>query len=67
MLVNLKTILSGAREGGYAVGLFNCVTLELYLIHISSSSAGPPAASNSARYCSQPVSTSSWPPSIWDR
>lgn len=29
MLVNLKTILSGAREGGYAVGLFNCVTLEM--------------------------------------
>ena len=29
MLVNLKTILSGTREGGYAVGLFNCVTLEM--------------------------------------
>ena len=27
MLVDLKTILSGTREGGYAVGLFNCVTL----------------------------------------
>ena len=29
MLVDLKTILSGTREGGYAVGLFNCVTLEM--------------------------------------
>ena len=29
MLVDLKTSLSGTREGGYAVGLFNCVTLEM--------------------------------------
>ena len=29
MLVNLKTILADTRERHYAVGLFNCVTLEM--------------------------------------
>ena len=29
MLVNLKTILADTRRRGYAVGLFNCVTLEM--------------------------------------
>ncbi|HIU31761.1 MAG TPA: class II fructose-bisphosphate aldolase [Candidatus Caccousia avistercoris] len=29
MLVNLKTILADTREKHYAVGLFNCVTLEM--------------------------------------
>ena len=29
MLVNLKTILADTREKKYAVGLFNCVTLEM--------------------------------------
>lgn len=29
MLVNLKEILKHTREHGYAVGLFNCVTLEM--------------------------------------
>lgn len=29
MLVNLKTILADTREKRYAVGLFNCVTLEM--------------------------------------
>ena len=29
MLVDLKTILADTREKHYAVGLFNCVTLEM--------------------------------------
>ena len=29
MLVNLKTILADTRRRHYAVGLFNCVTLEM--------------------------------------
>ena len=29
MLVGLKTILADTREKHYAVGLFNCVTLEM--------------------------------------
>ena len=29
MLVNLKTILADTRQKKYAVGLFNCVTLEM--------------------------------------
>lgn len=51
MLVDLKTILADTREKHYAVGLFNCVTLEMTKgilaaaeeLH-SPSSSGPPKA-----------------------
>ena len=43
MLVDLKTILADTREKHYAVGLFNCVTLEMTK-GILASSSGPPKA-----------------------
>ena len=51
MLVDLKTILADTREKHYAVGLFNCVTLEMTKASLRQrrnctppSSSGPPKA-----------------------
>lgn len=51
MLVDLKTILADTREKHYAVGLFNCVTLEMTKGILAAarnctppSSSGPPKA-----------------------
>lgn len=50
MLVDLKTILADTREKHYAVGLFNCVTLEMTkgilaaAEELHPSSSGPPKA-----------------------
>ena len=48
MLVDLKTILADTREKHYAVGLFNCVTLEMTKGILAAAeelhSPGPPKA-----------------------